>query len=329
MKSPKGLGRNKDAEEVLVIERDAVMESELKDYEKRIESLILEKVALKEEVSQWKKRVNQLVENGFKMYPEELKKLQTNEELEMTKQQLTQAKIIQDNLQNNVVTLKKQVEDLERTKINMNTAVLAAGNNHRNVVESLRKDAEETVAGNLKAKKELESVIETERAALEAKLSEKDKQVEAQQNIIFKHYRDIGRRFQEQLEAADKQVAQLQMEQEQELAKTTPKESSIIVMSPTQDICKQLEKKKLDNLSKPRLAQTSSKQDSMSVSLCENILEEMEICETLQLEQEQVEQFEEEHLQQEIQIRNEKDKSIPGLPEEGDQQSSPGTRRAR
>ena len=114
----------------------------------------------------------------------ETKIIAQGKEMEMIRQQLAQseeeaktyqamllqsaaARNIQENLENNIDTFKKHVEDLERTKTELNNAVTAAANNHRNAMDSLRKD---TDAELNKLKKELK-YVEEDKKKMETEVS--------------------------------------------------------------------------------------------------------------------------------------------------------------
>merc|ERR1719436_324250 len=79
------------------------MEEKIKQTDEKINTLVVEKLALQSEVDKWKKRSDQLVEKSFKINPKELARLQESE-TQLTKTVAT------------LETEKKQVASLQQEK---------------------------------------------------------------------------------------------------------------------------------------------------------------------------------------------------------------------
>ena len=132
--------------------------------------------------------------------PEVLMKKVQADKVKLTQTVLTQSV--------NVNALKKKVEDMERSKAEITTAMQSATNNNRMEMESLKKNTEGTMGEELaKVRRELEAANQTNNAKA---------------TKMFQ-LKKIARKFREQKDEAEKKGAALEEEKkklEEELAKT-------------------------------------------------------------------------------------------------------------
>ena len=169
--------------------------------------------------------------------------LQTKtKEHQTLQQQSVSAKNIQSNLQSNINMLKKKVDDMEKAKTEITTAMQSAANNHRMEMESLKKNTEGAMGEELtKARRELEAANQannakaTEIEALKSQAATKEEEIAKEKGTVTQ-LKKIGRKFREQKDEAEKKVAALEEEKkklEEDLAKKASEGPSGAV-SPTQ-----------------------------------------------------------------------------------------------
>ena len=199
------------------------LEEKVKNTEDRVNTLVVEKVALQSEVEKWKKRSDQLVEKSFKINPKELARLQEVESnltksvaaLEAEKKQFEE-KIT--NQTKETETLRSQVTSIQQEKNKITSeaqekikelvVLRREGSNAKNVqanqskeINALKKRLEDIVKNHniemAKVKKEaeenkagateitnLKKEIEDSKAAHQAEMEETKKQLDAKEEEL-------------------------------------------------------------------------------------------------------------------------------------------------
>merc|ERR1712045_100330 len=210
------------------------MEEKIKQTDEKINTLVVEKLALQSEVDKWKKRSDQLVEKSFKINPKELARLQESETqltktvatLEMEKKQVeekmtlqtkefdsvkrenTTAKTAHANLQKEINGLKKKTEELVK--------------NHNAEIAKAKKEAEENKAGSDEVnnlKKELEET-KTAAQSTATQLEEIKKTLEKKEaeQVTLKsnnaQLKQIGTAMRSKYRAEEKKVKELEEEKQ-------------------------------------------------------------------------------------------------------------------
>merc|ERR1712059_134827 len=151
-------------------------------------------------------------------------------ELQRISQQSAGSKNIQANLQRQVNELKKKTEELEKNKQEVNNSLTAAGNKHKQEIAKLKKEADDSRAGNediTKVKKELEEVQklvaskDTEIDNQKKDIATKESEIKANKTTVMQ-LKKIGRNFREKAESTEKTLSELTEEKkkvDEELAK--------------------------------------------------------------------------------------------------------------
>ena len=178
----------------------------------------------------------------------------------------------------NVNALKKKVEDMERSKAEITTAMQSATNNHRMEMESLKKNTEGTMGEELaKVRRELEAANQTNNAKA---------------TKMFQ-LKKIARKFREQKNEAEKKMAALEEEKkklEEELAKKANRGPWYIwSMEKIRTLETEMEKLKAEN---EELQKMSTMKEERAKTVLKNARAKIQKCEDekkkLEMELEQI-----------------------------------------
>merc|ERR1712142_921445 len=138
-------------------------------------------------------------------------------EFTILKRDSVTAKNVQANLQREINTLKKKVEELEKAKVDLNNSISATNNKHKQELLKAKKEVEDSKTGNddiMKVRKDLEEATknsqnkETEVEQLKKDLVERDAENNKNKQTILQ-LKKVGRSFREKYEAAEKNLVEM------------------------------------------------------------------------------------------------------------------------